>query len=358
MADKGSTQNYLMGFVVGGSAVLVGCVVAWAGLYLFYAKGSDATNLPIIIITGVVFLLTVLGLLTYSFSALGLANRDEALGLPSGSVRAVIAIMLLVIFAIVAIYVFSVVFASNEAAGIDLGKQLVTLIGTLVTAVASFYFGSSSIAAVTKPAGNTGGPNAAAVSPGNLTPGGAKQPLAITGKNLSNVANVKLTFDTQTPITADANSIEAGEFAVRCTMTIPSTAPWGPWNVVVSDNANNDSTVPNSLTIGTRTAPKPEPAGPSAPSKITNVDKKALPADDKVQDVVVTGTNLAASSTAKLKSGDDVLPGENGVTVNQDGTEVKCQFKIEQGKSGDWLLVLFDKNDKEIAVSGDTIKLG
>src|SRR5205085_1015 len=59
MANKESTQTYLLGFVVGGSAVLVGGVVAWAGLYLFFQKGPDAINLPVIIIIGVVFLLTL-----------------------------------------------------------------------------------------------------------------------------------------------------------------------------------------------------------------------------------------------------------------------------------------------------------
>ena len=55
----------------------------------------------------------VLGLLAFVFSALNLSNQNEALGLPSGTVRAVIALMLLVIFAIVAIFLYSDVSSSK-----------------------------------------------------------------------------------------------------------------------------------------------------------------------------------------------------------------------------------------------------
>src|SRR2546421_2474334 len=340
MANKESTQTYLLGFVVGGSAVLVGVVVAWAGLYLFFQKGPDAINLPVIIIIGVVFLLTVLGLLTYSFAALGLANRDEALGLPSGSVRAVIAIMLLVIFAIVAIYVFSVVFNMSQDAGIDLAKQLVTLIGTLVTAVASFYFGTSSIAAVTKPPGNTGGPNAAAVSPGNLNPGGGGQPLTVTGRNLSNVAGVKLTFDGQAPVQADANSIAAGGSSVSCRMTIPPHAPSGPWNVVVSDNANNDSTVPNSVTIGTK--PPQSVASPPPQTVTGSVEQTSLNANGASQSVKISGQNLGKVDSIRLiRDGNDDIHADKD-SFEPGDTEISCNMTILTGTtSGPWDVALF-----------------
>ena len=50
--------------------------------------------------------------------------------------------------------------------GQSLAKQLVVLLGTLVTAVSSFYFGSASVAAVTKQAGSPGGPDIKTVAPG------------------------------------------------------------------------------------------------------------------------------------------------------------------------------------------------
>jgi len=305
MADKETTQNYLMGFVVGGSAVLVGCVVIWAGLYLFLKVGTDSINLPVIIITGVVFLLTVLGLLTYSFSALGLANRDEALGLPSGSVRAVIAIMLLVIFAIVSIYVFSVVFTKDPKEGIDLGKQLITLIGTLVTAVASFYFGSSSIAAVTKPPAASGGPDAKAVTPRELQQGTVGQKLTITGSNLRNVVGVELTFDDQPKIVGE--EVSASDTSVTCKVTTKADSKAGPWTVVVADNANNKSEIPNNVRIVPKTDAAPA-AEQSGSPEITSVDANALQATGAERPVKISGKNLTDIETV------NVAP-DNGITI-------------------------------------------
>src|SRR5262249_50827786 len=151
---------------------------------------TPETRLPILAIGGVLALLIALALVAGAFTLLNLANPREALGLPEGSVRSVIALSLIVLFAIVAIYVYTntdkppiaqisglteqskteflsklpnsllITTVSNGATGEaqrytvyyrdintqaeDIGKQLLTLIGTLVTSVASFYFGSKS----------------------------------------------------------------------------------------------------------------------------------------------------------------------------------------------------------------------
>ena len=92
---------------------------AWAGTFILLRGNiSEITEiaLPIVIIAGLVVLLLVLGLLAFVFSVLKLSNPNEALGLPSGTVRAVIALMLLVIFAIVAIFLYSDVRAVGACA--------------------------------------------------------------------------------------------------------------------------------------------------------------------------------------------------------------------------------------------------
>src|SRR6478672_10684003 len=100
-------RAWLLFGVVGGGGIGVLAMIVWVGSFLWRTRGGDEINLPLVIITGVVFLLIVLGLLTFVFSLLGLANAQEALGLPSGSVRAVIALMLVIVFAIVAIFLYS-----------------------------------------------------------------------------------------------------------------------------------------------------------------------------------------------------------------------------------------------------------
>jgi len=67
-------------------------------------------------------------------------NGNEALGLPKGSVRAIIAILFIVFFMLLAvIFYFDENMNTHNA---DLAKQILTILGTLVTAVSAFYFGS------------------------------------------------------------------------------------------------------------------------------------------------------------------------------------------------------------------------
>lgn len=108
--------------------------------------GSSSIGLPLIVIVGVIVLLIVISLVAFVFSVLGLASAKEALGLPDGSVRAIIALMLLVLFAILSLYLYnSVSTAAKDSPAIDVAKQLITLLGTLVTAVSSFYFGTNAV---------------------------------------------------------------------------------------------------------------------------------------------------------------------------------------------------------------------
>src|SRR5205807_5805646 len=87
-------------------------------------------------------LLTIMGVI---FQQLGLADPRQALGLPEGSIRALIALFLLMTFVIVSIHLFEHVAdpksATNEAAERFI-QQIFTALLTLVTAVSAFYFGS------------------------------------------------------------------------------------------------------------------------------------------------------------------------------------------------------------------------
>lgn len=139
--------------------------------------------LTLLLVVGVVALLLALGGFAELLPAKSL-SRAHALGLPEGSIRAVIALSLILIFAMVAVYLYtdaahvrvlsSVGISADQVAllpqsqivairagaapgtydvdvaqaatdaGNQIGLQLVTILGTLVTAVAAFYFGASS----------------------------------------------------------------------------------------------------------------------------------------------------------------------------------------------------------------------
>lgn len=163
--------------------------------------------LPLMAIFGIMILFGSMSLTSTLFARLNLSNRNEALALPTGSIRAAIALSLIVLFAIIAIMLFQSLAepyritgltqdeqaaitkdprnrvlavrvaacatvpsgaasaaaatpAARDAASspapcydvhlvqsagqeaIDIAKQLLVLVGTLMTSVTSFYFAS------------------------------------------------------------------------------------------------------------------------------------------------------------------------------------------------------------------------
>ena len=146
-------------------------------------------SLATLALGGVVALLGSLLVFTTLLDALGLSDKTQALGMPEGSVRAMLALALLGLFAILASSVliqpdqrksaglqaadvtaliknnpdahdivqiaepaaaggsqpttYTVTFTSPRQLS-DSAKQMLTLVGTLMTAVISFYFGTAS----------------------------------------------------------------------------------------------------------------------------------------------------------------------------------------------------------------------
>jgi hypothetical protein len=141
--------------------------------------------LPLIVIAGVVALLATLAIAAAMFGLFGITDQKQALGLPAGSVQAVIALGLILIFAVVALYAssasvtksftstgltqeefdsfppseilsfertgtgatatYAVTRKIEDGAAQDINLQLLTTVSTLVVAVSAFYFGSKSV---------------------------------------------------------------------------------------------------------------------------------------------------------------------------------------------------------------------
>jgi len=208
MPEDTKDSGYFSG-AVGAGLVLV--LVPCAALYMGVKWLADlpTVGLPILAIFGIMILFGSLALIASLFSGLGLDDKTQPLGLPDGSIRAAIALALIVLFAIISImlyqslaspyqisgvteaarekmaqdlgnkviaivpvcpwptpacspepagaapdkspapasapapctYTFHVLQPQGKDAG-DLAKQLLTLIGTLVASVTSFYFAS------------------------------------------------------------------------------------------------------------------------------------------------------------------------------------------------------------------------
>ena len=152
---------------------------------------SPEIQMGLIIVLAIAALMTLLFVMAGGFSHLGLATQQHALGLPEGSIRAMIALILIMVFILFGIYLFRMVGTGledgpvrvdslGEAVALEgsvsrlervedganpgtvayynawvrtemgddgraLAQQLVTTVGTLVVAVAGFYFGSTAV---------------------------------------------------------------------------------------------------------------------------------------------------------------------------------------------------------------------
>lgn len=171
----------------------VAATVAVGGLVFLLWRLMEGTSVRTEVVMGITSILGVatiavlLFVMAIGFSAMGLADRRHALGLPEGSIRAMIAIFLIIIFLIFGILMFRAVgfgfygpmtngltadqledvatTIGNRIGRIEAGKvegtynvqlfipltqdgtqlamQMLTILGTLVTAVSAFYFGAS-----------------------------------------------------------------------------------------------------------------------------------------------------------------------------------------------------------------------
>jgi hypothetical protein len=166
-------------------AVVAVAAVGLIGVSLHSIPSAHFTPeiaLTVLLVASIVAFLAILIIAVAIFAALGLSDHAQAFGLPEGSVRAVIALSLLIIFSIVAIYLYgrlrdrptfainsitqeqvnalpsdrivakvpdsvdaklyNVTLMTNSGVSDDFAKQMLATISTLVVAVAGFYFGA------------------------------------------------------------------------------------------------------------------------------------------------------------------------------------------------------------------------
>ena len=198
-----------------------------AGLNL---SGGKAETMPIapvmltlVVLAGVIGLLAVLMMAALAFSAVKLADKNQALGLPEGSVRAVIAFLFeglnprpsqlehLTLEQVNAIpgnvliskqpeaipagaatpvqqlYTVQRYVESSKGAE-DFAKQIITTISTLVVSISAFYFGSSTAISAQKSATASSTPPVITKQPADLsvsTGQPAEFTVEATGPNLS-----------------------------------------------------------------------------------------------------------------------------------------------------------------------------
>ncbi|MES2194929.1 MAG: hypothetical protein V4517_10960 [Pseudomonadota bacterium] len=252
------------------------------------------SSLPLVAIGGVIVLVLLLTAVATMFSILSLTNNTQALGLPEGSIRAVIALSLIVLFAILSVFLYQniggtrvtipdqtmaqldafsktypnardiqavradkpgfydISYRTPNPASDEFAKQLLVLLGTLMTAVTSFYLGAGTATSGVKAGSDAaGGPAASSPTLSGIKPpsyvlgSGSPLHLEIEGANLNDMKSVKIVKD---GVEIVATNVKSSPDAVVCDLDL-ANATKGDWDVEVSDGGANSVKLSGGLTI-------------------------------------------------------------------------------------------------------------
>lgn len=275
---KNKKQRSVNGWLVLGTLLSGAAVV----IVLIWLATSDSLNSAPEVQTGVLIVLAVsvlaflLFILALGFQTLGLSDVTQPLALPPGSVRAFIALMLIMIFVIVSVFavrlvgqgIFTLIGTKSQAEvdenyltkdfviqryfpgptedpdrvykvwqvrqltddGITLAQQLITTVATLVVAVSGFYFGTQA-AEKAKEAAVASLPGSPLIRSINKGEGKTADVVVVTlkGRNLSETKSVKLVREGEF---IDAENVLSNDSTIQCTLKLDKPAGT-KWSVVV-----------------------------------------------------------------------------------------------------------------------------
>jgi hypothetical protein len=302
----------------GGPILLgFGVVALVGGLFFVFIKlvqlstfGFTGASLSLLAIGGVLVLIFMLTAVAMIFSILGLTDKTQAMGLPEGSIRAVIALSLIVLFAILSVFLYqgvslggqvntivdlsdadraqflrdhptaldlqavlskdptgqplkntdgtpknlyTVTYRSANPTSDDFAKQMLVLLGTLMTAVTSFYLGAGTATSAAAAAAQTTAippPTASGIKPTvhSIATGGPVIRLQVMGNNLNVITRVKIV---RAGIQIAGTNVASNATSVTCDIAVSAatTPPGPPWDVVVDDGGSISASLPGALTI-------------------------------------------------------------------------------------------------------------
>jgi hypothetical protein len=277
-------------------------VVAGGGVLIYWfttrATPDPELMMGILVVVSIATLMTVLFILAAGFSSMDLTDRKQALGLPEGSIRAMIALVLIMVFIIFGIFLFRKVGVSSSTwvgwvsttdyariptdksaifeprydkdgkpAGFNvyvqepiseegkrLAQQLITTVGTLVVAIASFYFGTTMASTAAKKEREEIAAAQAVTAVSNpmikdVTPkeGGKGQeiPMEITGTDFKAPRLVQLLRGSEAIV---GTGILSTATNIKCKVKIDKE-PGGKWDVIVLNEDGKGARLPEVFTI-------------------------------------------------------------------------------------------------------------
>ena len=259
--------------------------------------------LPVVLLSGLVALVAVLTIMTTVVTSLGLADPTRAFALPEGTVRGVIALSLLLIFAIVSVFLyrqlrvpqsyraeglgqdqFSAIpgdqivsstkktdpqgvvsfdvdrVVPNNPASEDFAKQMLTTIGTLVVAVAGFYFGTSAVAAAQRAVASAP-PVIRSVNPANGKQGETLERVEILGSKFASPATVSLKRGSKTMA---LEGILSSDTKIVGKLSIPAKQDAGLYELTVVNADGGADHLPDAFEVKEGGSPEPTEEGHAA----------------------------------------------------------------------------------------------
>lgn len=273
----------LLGFVL---VVTIGVPI---GYVLNLGGKTPEVILTPLLVVSVVSLLVALAFTAAIFSRLGLTDKDQSLGLPEGSIRAVIALSLILIFMISSVFIYwqisspiikestnipqkMIQFFPNESiayiqaktinnetvfdlgrivevprAGDDIAKQIITTLSTLVVAVAGFYFGTRAVS-VASGVKASSDPVIRSIIP-DKGKNGENIQFEISGKNfeLGDGGTVKLICD---KVEIPGTDISSSPTTIRGKFTVPQDSKVdSKWSVVVTNADKGEDRLEGAFTV-------------------------------------------------------------------------------------------------------------
>jgi hypothetical protein len=141
---------------------------------------------------------------------------------------------------------YNVTFGNASPTSDDFAKQLLVLLGTLMTAVTSFYLG----AGTASQAASTSMPTMTGIDPTthSIANDGATIHLQVSGNNLNIVTRAKIV---RGGVQILGTNVRSNPTSLTCDIAVSqrNTPPDGPWDVVVDDGGSKSAILQGALTI-------------------------------------------------------------------------------------------------------------
>ena len=293
-------------FAVGAAVISLVLALVFLGNMAGLSPSNNATKLTILVIAGPAALVALIALITVFYSFLGLTDAKQALGLPDGSIRAIVTLFILVLFSMLSVFIlegyqtttgksvlpkqnaaqladfiashanvanlsisaeaqpapaggalYNISYGGNTDAS-DFAKTLMAALETLMTTVVGFYFGArtasssatSAVAAAVTPPQRVPAPALVAVVPSSVDRAvqGGQVTIQISGSNLNGFTSGRLERGGSPAVPFE--NVSSNDSTIKADVKISAEMGGGPgWDIVVADQAGNKQTLAGAFTV-------------------------------------------------------------------------------------------------------------